>query len=65
MLMEVAQVENKHLFNITINLPLKYLDGIELLVLAGLFNSRSEAIRAAVHDFLQEEIGFAQFLGGI
>lgn len=41
---------------ITINLPEKYLDAIQVLNDLGLYPSRSEAIRAALGDFLKDEI---------
>lgn len=41
---------------ITINLPEKYLDAIQILNDLGLYPSRSEAIRQALYDFLSKEI---------
>jgi antitoxin ParD1/3/4 len=43
---------------ITINLPEKYLDAIQVLNDLGLYPSRSEAIRCALGDFLKEDIDF-------
>ena len=41
---------------ITINLPEKYLDAIQTLNDLGIYPSRSEAIRIALHDFLSNEL---------
>lgn len=41
---------------VTINLPSLYVDGIRRLVDSGMFDSRSEAIRSALRDFLTEEL---------
>ena len=41
---------------ITINLPEKYLNAIQTLNDLGIYPSRSEAIRTALRDFLEEEI---------
>ncbi len=41
---------------ITINLPEKYLDAIQILNDLGLYTSRSEAIRSALENFLAKEI---------
>ena len=41
---------------ITINLPDIYLNGIEKLVQEDIYPNRSEAIRAAVRDFVLKEI---------
>jgi Arc/MetJ-type ribon-helix-helix transcriptional regulator len=41
---------------ITINLPEKYLDAIQTLNDLGLYPSRSEAIRAALSEFLDDEL---------
>jgi len=41
---------------ITINLPEKYLDAIQTLNDLGIYPSRSEAIRIALHDFLINEL---------
>ena len=40
---------------ITINLPEKYLTAIQVLNDLGMYPSRSEAIRIALHDFLAKE----------
>ncbi|MFW9970025.1 MAG: ribbon-helix-helix domain-containing protein [Candidatus Odinarchaeota archaeon] len=41
---------------ITINLPEKYLQAIQILNDMGVYPSRSEAIRIALHDFLKNEL---------
>ena len=41
---------------ITINLPEKYLQAIQILNDMGIYPSRSEAIRNALHDFLGKEL---------
>ncbi|MFX0073383.1 MAG: ribbon-helix-helix domain-containing protein [Candidatus Hermodarchaeota archaeon] len=41
---------------ITINLPEKYLSAIQILNDKGIYPSRSEAIRIALRDFLQDEL---------
>jgi Arc/MetJ-type ribon-helix-helix transcriptional regulator len=41
---------------ITINLPEKYLQAIQILNDMGVYPSRSEAIRIALHDFLANEL---------
>jgi len=41
---------------ITINLPEKYLDAIQILNDLGMYPSRSEAIRIALHNFLANEL---------
>jgi Arc/MetJ-type ribon-helix-helix transcriptional regulator len=41
---------------ITFKIPKAYLDELDGLVKAGLFPSRSEAIRVAVRDLLQREL---------
>jgi len=41
---------------ITINLPEKYLQAIQILNDMGVYPSRSEAIRIALHDFLTDEL---------
>ena len=41
---------------ITINLPEKYLQAIQILNDNGAYPSRSEAIRIALHDFLAKEL---------
>ena len=43
---------------ITINLPEKYLKGIQILQDLGVYPSRSEAIRTALREFLEDEIEF-------
>ncbi len=41
---------------ITINLPEKYLAAIKTLNELGVYPSRSEAIRTALRDFLEDEL---------
>jgi Arc/MetJ-type ribon-helix-helix transcriptional regulator len=41
---------------ITINLPEKYLEAIQILNDMGIYPSRSEAIRIALNDFLTNEL---------
>ncbi|MEE9379382.1 MAG: ribbon-helix-helix domain-containing protein [Candidatus Lokiarchaeia archaeon] len=41
---------------ITINLPEKYLQAIQILNDMGAYPSRSEAIRIALHQFLADEL---------
>ncbi|MFX1572449.1 MAG: ribbon-helix-helix domain-containing protein [Promethearchaeota archaeon] len=41
---------------ITINLPEKYLQAIQILNDMGIYPSRSEAIRIALNDFLTNEL---------
>jgi Arc/MetJ-type ribon-helix-helix transcriptional regulator len=41
---------------ITINLPDKFLSAIQVLNDLGIYPSRSEAIRTALKDFLQNEL---------
>jgi Arc/MetJ-type ribon-helix-helix transcriptional regulator len=41
---------------ITINLPEKYLQAIQILNEMGAYPSRSEAIRTALRDFLAKEL---------
>jgi len=41
---------------ITINLPEKYLQAIQILNDMGLYPSRSEAIRTALNNFLNNEL---------
>ncbi|MFX0049286.1 MAG: ribbon-helix-helix domain-containing protein [Candidatus Hermodarchaeota archaeon] len=41
---------------ITINLPEKYLEAIQTLNDLGIYPSRSEAIRTALSEFLEEEL---------
>ena len=42
---------------ITLNLPERYIDGLEALVRDDIYPNRSEAIRLAVRDFLKKESG--------
>lgn len=43
---------------ITINMPMKYLDAIQVLQDLGLYPSRSEAIRESLREFLYKEKKF-------
>lgn len=45
---------------ITINLSEPHVKALQVLQDIGLYPSRSEAIRVAIRDFLQRELGFAQ-----
>jgi len=45
---------------ITINLNEPHVKALQVLQDLGLYPSRSEAIRVAIRDFLQRELGFAQ-----
>ena len=47
---------------ITINLPEKYLRAIQALNDSGIYPSRSEAIRLALKDFLENEFRFYENL---
>lgn len=47
---------------ITINLPQKYLDCIEILIRLGYYPSRSETIRVALREFLGDELTMYQRL---
>ena len=60
---EPKQAEKKSkLINVTINLPQVYLWNIDKLRDYGLFNSRSEVIRAAIKEFLDRELGVIDLL---
>lgn len=41
---------------VTVKLPEAYLEGIDMLVDAGIYTSRSEAIRVAIRDLLKKEV---------
>jgi len=41
---------------ITINLPIQYIEAIQVLNDLGIYPSRSEAIRIALRDFLSNEL---------
>ncbi|MCD6509943.1 MAG: type II toxin-antitoxin system ParD family antitoxin [Thermoprotei archaeon] len=45
-----------HLRLVSIHLPESYVEGLDELVLKGLYPSRSEAIRIAVRDLLKREL---------
>ncbi len=45
---------------ITINLSEPHVKALQVLQDLGLYPSRSEAIRVAIRDFLQRELGFSQ-----
>jgi Arc/MetJ-type ribon-helix-helix transcriptional regulator len=49
---------------ITINLPEKYLEAIQILNDLGIYASRSETIRIALKDFLKDELEMYQDLEG-
>ena len=49
---------------ITINLPEKYLEAIQILNDLGVYPSRSETIRIALKDFLKDELEMYQDLEG-
>ncbi len=44
----------------TVNLPEPFIKALQLLQDVGLYPSRSEAIRVALRDFLQKELGFSK-----
>ena len=48
---------------ITINLPERYLSAIQTLNDFGIYPSRSEAIRIALRDFLNDELKMNEDLG--
>jgi len=48
---------------ITINLPERYLSAIQTLNDFGIYPSRSEAIRVALRDFLDDELKMDSDLG--
>ena len=41
---------------VTVKLPEKLIDDVDQLVQAGMYHSRSDAIRAAVRDLLRREL---------
>ena len=41
--------------NITINIPENYDENIQKLIKAGIFASRSEAVRIAIREYLQRD----------
>lgn len=45
---------------ITVNLSEPHVKALKMLQDLGLYPSRSEAIRVAIRDFLQEEFGFTR-----
>jgi len=45
---------------ITINLPERYVEAIQVLKDLKLYPSRSEALRIALRDFLAKEVNFVQ-----
>ena len=47
---------------ITINLPDKYVDAIQILKDMNMYPSRSEAVRVALSEFLTDEFRLAQNL---
>ena len=50
--------------NISINLPYPYEKGIQLLIKKKICNNRSEAIRKAIEEFLQDTSLFLKELNG-
>ena len=50
--------QNPKLMNISINYPIIYEEMIQQLISAGLYPSRSEAIRTAIREFLRKDITF-------
>ena len=56
MIGERKKKSEKKMKIITINLPEKYLSAIQTLNDYGIYPSRSEAIRIALRDFLNEEL---------
>lgn len=53
------------MINITINIPDVYDNALMFLKQLGVIPSRSEAIRRALRDFLNEELSFINILGDI
>jgi Arc/MetJ-type ribon-helix-helix transcriptional regulator len=49
-------MENSDLEKVTLRLPARYIRALDFLVKADDFPSRSEAIRAAVRDFIYERV---------
>lgn len=47
---------------VTLNMPIPYLEAMQILVDVGLFNSRSEVVRVAITEFLDKE---AQFISDL
>lgn len=45
---------------ITINLPLAYFKALQILQDLGIYPSRSEAIRYALREFLEDELMFQE-----
>jgi Arc/MetJ-type ribon-helix-helix transcriptional regulator len=50
-------VAERRMKPISVHIPEVVLEGIDRLVEAGIYPSRSEAIRAAVRDFVIRELG--------
>lgn len=42
---------------LSIQIPEAYISGIDMLVLSGYFPNRSEAIRGAIRDMIEKELG--------
>jgi len=53
-MLEIKEKENLEL--VSVHLPRKYIELLNLLVRQGLYPSRSEAIRIAVRDLIHKEI---------
>jgi Arc/MetJ-type ribon-helix-helix transcriptional regulator len=50
---------------ISVNIPEAFVNGLETLVLRGLYANRSEAIRVAVRDLLKRELVEPMVCNGI
>jgi|GEM_PF-549725 Arc/MetJ-type ribon-helix-helix transcriptional regulator len=53
---DATEEDTKELEKVTIRLPQRYLEALDLLVQADDFPSRSEAIRAAVRDMIYARV---------
>ncbi|MHA1521451.1 MAG: ribbon-helix-helix domain-containing protein [Promethearchaeota archaeon] len=47
---------------LTVFIPEKYIESLDLLVVEDFFPNRSEAIRTAIRDLIQKEINFKEAL---
>jgi Arc/MetJ-type ribon-helix-helix transcriptional regulator len=61
--MSKQEKKRKPMRNITINIPNIYEDNIQELIEKELVASRSEAIRTAIREFLQQEYDNLEMLG--
>ena len=50
---------------LTVNLPVAFLNGVEKLVNKGKFDSRSDAVRVAIREFLKVELSLVQKMEGL